>query len=328
MMRGIKVLALILLSLAFLTAGCGLWDSAGKKQAASAPEKIIVQAPVGPPSAPLFKLAKDGLPDGAKVELIVYKSDEEAATRIIKNEADLTVMSVNLAAKLYNKDVDISLANVTTWGILYLVSVDDRVQEWDDLRGGELYVGSRGSSPDVLTRYLLGRNGLKEENLKLTYLESSQIAQMIISGMAKNAVLPEPMVTRVLMNNSRARVVRDFFMDWRHFEGENASLPQAGTVVRNEFARTYPQALKEFQSAYKSALEWTVANPEEAAPLVEENISIPAPVFIKSMERTRLNFIEGAAAKEDVNTYLSKLLDFSTEMVGGKLPDEKFFLAD
>ncbi len=327
-MRKIKVLALMLLSLTFLAAGCGARDSAGKKQAAVTPEKIVVQAPIGPPTTPLFKLAKDGLPDGTKLELIIYKSDEEATTRIIKGEADFTVMSVNLAAKLYNKDVDISLANVTTWGILYLVSVDDRVQKWEDLKSGELYVGSRGSSPDVLAQYLLRRNGLKEGDLTLTYLESSQIAQLLINGMAKNAVLPEPMVTRVLMNSSRARVVRDFFVDWQQFEGENASLPQAGTVVRNEFARSYPQALKDFQNAYKSALDWTVANPGEAAPLVEENINIPAPVFIKSMERTRLKFVEGAEAKADVDNYLSKLLDFSTEMVGGKLPDERFFLAD
>jgi len=327
-MRGIKVLALMLLTVTFLAAGCGARDSAGKKQAAPAPEKIVVQAPVGPPTTPLFKMAKDGLPDGTKLELIIYKSDEEATTRIIKGEADFTVMSVNLAAKLYNKDVGISLANVTTWGILYLVSADDRVQKWEDLKGGELYVGSRGSSPDVLAQYLLRRNGLKEGDLKLTYLESSQIAQLLINGMAKNAVLPEPMVTRVLMNSSRARVVRDFFVDWQQFEGKNASLPQAGTVVRNEFARSYPHTLTEFQNAYKSAIEWTVANPGEAAPLVEANLNIPAPVFIKSMERTRLKFVEGAAAKADVNTYLSKLLDFSTEMVGGKLPDEKFFLAD
>lgn len=327
-MRGIKVLALMLLTVTFLASGCGARDSAGKKQAVPSPEKIVVQAPVGPPTTPLFKLAKDGLPDGTKLELIIYKSDEEATTRIIKGEADFTVMSVNLAAKLYNKDVGISLANVTTWGILYLVSADDRVQKWEDLKGGELYVGSRGSSPDVLTQYLLRRNGLKEGDVKLTYLESSQIAQLLINGMAKNAVLPEPMVTRVLMNNSRARVVRDFFVDWQQFEGKNASLPQAGTVVRNEFARSYPQAITEFQNAYKSAIDWTVANPGEAAPLVEANMNIPAQVFVKSMERTRLKFVEGTAAKADVNTYLSKLLDFSTEMVGGKLPDEKFFLAD
>lgn len=327
-MREIKVLAFMLLSLTFLAAGCAARDSAGKKQAAATPEKIVVQAPVGPPTTPLFKLAEDGLPDGTKLELIVYKSDEEATTRIVKGEADFTVMSVNLAAKLYNRDVGISLANVTTWGILYLVSVDDGVQKWEDLKGGELYVGARGSSPDVLTQYLLRRSGLKEGDFNLTYLESSQIAQLLINGMAKNAVLPEPMVTRVLMNNSRARVVRDFFVDWQRFEGENASLPQAGTVVRNEFARSYPQALTEFQKAYKGAIEWTVANPGQAAPLVEANMNIPAPVFIKSMERTRLKFVEGAAAKDDVNTYLAKLLDFSTEMVGGKLPDEKFFLAD
>jgi hypothetical protein len=29
-----------------------------------------------------------------------------------------------------------------------------------------------------------------------------------------------------------------------------------------------------------------------------------------------------------VNTYLKALLDISPDLVGGKLPDEKFFLAD
>ncbi len=62
----------MLLSLTFLAAGCGARDSAGKKQAAVTPEKIVVQAPIGPPTTPLFKLAKDGLPDGTKLELIIY----------------------------------------------------------------------------------------------------------------------------------------------------------------------------------------------------------------------------------------------------------------
>ena len=332
MSRTIKIIIaafILIVLLIFSAAGCGKKDGAGEKKGQGRqPEKIVVQAPIGPPTAPLFKMVEDGLPGGTKIELVVYKSDEEATTRVIKGEADFTVMSVNLAAKLYNKNVDISLANVTTWGILYLVSMDDKVKKWEDLKDSELYVGSRGSAPDVLTRYLLGKSGLKEGDVKLTYLESTQIAQMMINGLIKNAVLPEPMLSRVLMNNSQARVVRDFFVDWRQFEGNNVKLPQAGTIVRNEFARTYPDAVASFQQAYAQALSWAVANPAEAGRLVEGKMQIPAPVFIKSMERTRLNFVKGAEASSDVSTYLSRLMDFSPEMVGGKAPDEKFFLAD
>ncbi|OPX90154.1 hypothetical protein [Pelotomaculum sp. PtaB.Bin117] len=48
------------------------------------------------------------------------------------------------------------------------------------------------------------------------------------------------------MNNQRARVVRDFYADWQQFEGEASRLPQAGMVVRNGFARSYPGAVTGF----------------------------------------------------------------------------------
>jgi len=326
--RGIKALVLMLLAVILLAVGCTTRDSTGKKQADATPEKIVVQAPLAPPTAPLYKILKDGQVNGVKVELIVYKSVEEATTRVVKGEADFTVLPINVAAKLYNKQADISLANVSTWGILSLVTTDKQAQNWQDLKGKELYVGAQGSTPDVLTQYFIHKNNMQAGEVKLAYLNSPEIAQLMINGIVKYAVLPEPQTTQVLMKNSQSMVARDFFADWQTFEGNSTRLPQAGMVVRNDFARTYPKALTEFQNAYKSAMEWTVANPAEAAPLVESNMSMPAAVFIRSMERTHLFFATGAQARGDVNTYLARLLDISPEMVGGKLPDEKFFLTD
>jgi NitT/TauT family transport system substrate-binding protein len=323
----IRITALLALCAFLLVAGCG--QSSSKKQESPAmPEKIVIQAPLAPPTTPLFKFAKDSTLNGAKLELIIYKSVEEATTRIAKGEADFTVLPLNVAAKLYNKQVDISLANVSTWGILYLLTTDSQVSSWQDLKGKELYVGAQGSSPDVLTQYFISKNGMKAGDIKLAYLTSPEIAQLMINGLVKNAVLPEPQATQVIINNSQARVARDFFADWQAFEGKDARLPQAGMVVRNEFAVSYPKAVSEFQNAYKSAIEWTAANPADAAALAAANMNIPAPVFVKSMEKTRLFFATGTEASGDVKTYLSRLLDISPDMVGGKLPDEKFFLAD
>lgn len=314
--------------LLLLAAGCSGQTNENKGSKTAVPEKIIVQAPQGPPTAPLFKMAENSPLEGTNIELIVYKTVEEATTRAVKGEADFTVLPVNAAAKLYNKGVDISLANVSTWGILYLVSVNSEVQDWSDLAGQDLYVGARGSTPDVLTQYLLNKNGLKNGEVRLNYLESPEIAQMMINGLVKNAVLPEPMVTQVLLNNKDARTVKDFYSDWQKFEGDSARLPQAGMVVSSEFAKAFPETLREFQQAYASALKSTVAEPAGAAPLVEKNLKMPAPVFTQSMTRTRLEFVSGSGAKEDVNKYLTALLEFSPDMVGGKLPDEKFFLVD
>lgn len=323
-----NMVVLAVLPALLVTAGCGARDEGGQGSAVVRPEKIVVQVPAAPPTAPLFKMAEDGLPEGTDLELIIYKSVEEATTRVVKGEADFTVLPVNVAAKLYNLDVDISLANVSTWGILYLVSLDERIKNWEDLKGAQLYVGARGSTPDVLTQYLLRRAGLGEGDVELVYAGSPEIAQMMINGLARHAVLPEPMVTQVLLKNQQARVVRDYFADWQHFEDEGVRMPQAGMIVRNDFARLHPEAVAGFQRAYAEALNWVVANPGEAASLVEANLQVPAPVFIQSMERTRLYFATGAEAMADVNAYLARLLEFSPDMVGRELPDEKFFLAD
>ena len=205
---------------------------------------------------------------------------EEATTRVVKGDADFTVLPVNVASKLYSRDVDISLANVSTWGILYLVSLDEGVASWEDLKGSQLYVGARGSTPDVLTQYLLRQAGLKEGDVELIYSGSPEIAQMIINGLARHAVLPEPLVTQVLMKNQQARVIRDYFADWQLYEGEGVRLPQAGMVVRNDFTRLHPEAVVDFQRAYAEAMDWVVANPGEAATLVEANLQLPAPVFV------------------------------------------------
>ncbi|MFA5384230.1 MAG: ABC transporter substrate-binding protein [Eubacteriales bacterium] len=316
------------LIIALFITGCARTQTGDKQQKESLkmPDQITVQAPIAPATAPLLKMASEGLPSGVKINLIIYKTDEEATTRVIKNEADFSILSTNLAAKLYNKEVDISLANVNTWGILYLISAEDGVTEWNDLKGKELYVGARGSTPDVLTRYFLHKNGLSENDLKITYLQSPEIARMIISGLAKNAVLPEPMVTQVLLNNNKARIIENFYEDWKTIEGGNAGLPQAGMIVRNSFANSYPSLVASFQQAYASALDETVKNPAGSASLVQTSLQIPAPVFVQSIKRTHLKYVEGEKAKKDVEIYLSRLLELSPEMVGGKLPDEKFFL--
>jgi len=324
-----KSLILMLSLLVILwAAGCSGQGAKTNVSPTPAPEKIVVQAPFGPPTAPLLSLAENSTLPDTKVELIIYKTVEEATTRIVKGESDFTVLPVNVAAKLYNKDLPISLANVSTWGILYLVAVDSELKEWSELAGKELYVGAKGSSPDVLTRYLLSKNGIQADEVKLTYLESPEIAQLMINGLVKYAVLPEPMVTQVLLNNQQARVVRDFYSDWQTAAGNSAKLPQTGMVVSNAFAQAHPQTVRDFQSAYAAQLDATVADPASAAPLVEKYLNIKAPVFIQSMSRTHLLFVPAGSAKADVNTYLKALLDLSPDMVGGKLPDEKFFLAN
>ncbi|MBM7855954.1 NitT/TauT family transport system substrate-binding protein [Desulfohalotomaculum tongense] len=320
-----RTIILLALLLTLTTAGCGF----NQKAEVESLDKIIIQAPAAPPTAPLLKMI-ESKPFGEKtaVELIFYKSVDEAITRVVKKEADFTVLPVNVAAKLYSKGIDIKLANVSTWGILYLLSADESITGWADLKGKEIYVGAQGASPDIITRYLMEKNNLPVKDGTLKYASSPEIAQMMIQGLVKTAVLPEPLVTKVLSKNPAVKVIKSYHQEWQLVEGKDSSLPQAGMVVQKSFAENHPRALETIQQAYREALEQTVADPSAVSSLVENNFNIPAPFFEKAMARINLKFAAAQEAKEDVSNYLSKLLQFSPDMVGGKLPDEEFYLAE
>lgn len=313
------ILLLAMLMLTVMVVGC-----ADKP----ALEKVVIQAPSAPPTAPLLQMVADQpLGPDTTVELIFYKSVEEATARIIKGEAHMTILPLNVAAKLYNKETDVKLANVSTWGLLYLLSSNNNINHWSDLQGQQIAVGAQGASPDIITRYLLAKNNVPLEDLKITYASSPEIAQMMLQGMIDTAVLPEPLVTNVLAKNPNIKIVLDYNEEWQQAGEGNTSLPQAGMVVLGSFAKEHPDVLNKLQQAYQQSIEKVVSNPASASQLVEQQFNIPAPVFEKSMTRTKLAFATAQQAKPDVENYLAKLLSLSPDMVGGQLPDENFYLA-
>ena len=160
----------LLFIMIILATGCGQSDTTTKEIKKS--EKIVIQAPSAPPTAPLIKLVEDKMLEGSvdegNIEFIIYQNVEEATTRVARGEADFTVLPVNVISKLYNKEADISLLNVNTWGILYLLSRDGRLSP-GGFKGKDLFVGAQGASPDVITRYLLNKNGIKEDEINISY---------------------------------------------------------------------------------------------------------------------------------------------------------------
>lgn len=299
------------------------------KEESKKPDKIVIQAPSAPPTAPLIKLIEDKMLESSveegNIEFIVYQNVEEATTRVARGEADFTVLPVNVISKLYNKEADISLLNVNTWGILYLLSRDGEVKTWEDLKGKELFVGAQGASPDVITRYLLNKNGIKEDEINISYGTSPEMLQWMIAGKADTVVLPEPLVTQGLAKAENMQIAMDYSKEWEKINGEGSKLPQTGIAVRTSFANEYPDVVDAFQNAYKEALEAVVKDPASVSSLIEEKLEIPGAVFKKSMERTKLEFVPAQEAKKDVETYLNALNEISGDMIGGKLPDEGFY---
>ena len=91
--------------------------------------------------------------DNKKVQVKVVDSPDLAQALLIKQETDIAVLPMINAANLYNKGIKIKLAGCPIWGTLYLV-------EKTPLKEPALYVFGNGTTPDILTRYYLGRQRL------------------------------------------------------------------------------------------------------------------------------------------------------------------------
>ena len=317
-MKKCRAIIVFIVTISLLFTGCGMTSKQEKV------EKVTLQVPMGPPTAPILYMQENNLL-GEKVEVVIYKNMEEANVNIAKKTADLSIIPVNVASILYNKEMDISLLNVNTWGILYMVAKEGLIQSWDDLKGKEIHVGAQGASPDVLTRYLLQKNGIQEEEVTLQYSSSPEIVQKMIAGQGEVAVLPEPLLTQALKKAENIEVVYDYAKEWQGIHGEDRRLPQTGMVIQNGFAQKYPKWVQEFQKTYAEAVVKIMEDPSIVSEVVEKEMGIPQVVFEEAMTRIHLEAVHASDGKEEVQAYLEALLALSPTMIGGSVPDAEFY---
>jgi NitT/TauT family transport system substrate-binding protein len=199
---------------------------------------LEIAAPKAPPSIPL--LAMDGL------DIKLYQDvSTETVPKIIKKEGELYLLPVNVAATLYNKGVDIRLVGVTSRGLLSFLS--NRLDSIEELDGEKLYIGGQGSSPDVVTRNILGTMGIMSE---INYRSSSEIAKLAMTGRIDNIILPEPLATMVLSKNKNFKRVAELKNLW-----DGGEMPQVGIFVLGNVYDEKSKEVEKFVEAYREALK-------------------------------------------------------------------------
>lgn len=335
-MRKLILSAIGIILAAGILAGCGSNSQvviAEKTEKTQIQEKSVlkVAVPDGVTALSMIKMIKEKPELGEEVEVSyeIVKSPDLMASKVISQEADIAVVPTNLAAMLYSKNVPYKLAASTVWGVLYVVGTED-VKSWDDLKGKEIYNMGRGLTPDVIFRYLLEKNGLNpEKDVVLHYLSSGQeLAQSLISGKNSLSVIPEPVGSQVLLQKQDAKVLLDLQAEWGKASGINASYPQASLLISNNLSDKNSQVVDNFLKELELSIQWINQNPEQAGAYAEElQTGMKANVVATGLVRSNLRYVGTKEARSAIEEYLKVLMDFSPETIGGKLPDESFYLA-
>ena len=292
--------------------------------------KVNVMVLSGTTGLSLLKMLeeKPTLEPGVTINYTVVKNPDQMAAKIISGEADIAAVPTNLASILYNRGIPIQLAAITNWGVMYVVGQDAQISSWKELKGKVIGVTGKGSTPDILFRYLLKANGLDpDQDLQIQYYPTpAELAQLAIAGKVQVATLPEPWVTEVITKNSAFKVLLDYQQEWERLEKRKEAYPQSALVVNTRLAQEKPIFVKKFLKQASASNAWVVNNPTTAGQLAQTHIFISAEAAREAIPRCNLRFIEANQIIEEIEYYLNKLLSFQPQSIGGKLPDEGFYL--
>lgn len=324
-MRKVTAVALSFAMLGALLTGCG----SGKAE-----EKVTVKvgALKGATTLGLLPLedkAANG-EAGENYEFSMMTAADELLPMMIKGELDIALLPSNVASILYQKtNGGVTVIDINTLGVLYMVSGDSSVTGVEDLAGRTIYLTGKGTTPDYVLHYILSGNGMDaDSDCTLEYKsEATEVAALLAENPDAIGLLPQPFVTAACAQNDALSVILDMNAEWEKLQGEDGSRLVTGvTVVRNEFLQEHENAVATFMEEHQASAQSMNSDVENGAKLaVASEIIAKEPIALKAIPKCNITYIDGADMKQALSGYLEVLYEQNPESIGGAMPGDDFY---
>lgn len=300
--------------------------------------KLVLSGPFAAVSSPLIHMVASGaLKDVAQtVEFVPWKDPDQLRVLAIEGKADFVAMPTNVAANLYNRGVKLQLLDVSTWGVLWLVSRDKSLKTLADFKGREIAMPFRADMPDIVFGLLAEAQGLNpRRDFKLRYVASPLDAmQLLIMRRVDHALLAEPAVSMALRKTRSFPISViapdlhrsvDLQQEWGRVFNSESRMPQAGIVALGKTGEN-AELVARFQAAYAASLEWCRTHAAECGRLVAKRVDMLTPEAVAdSLAVSRMRFVPAQEARPELETFFKRLHAKQPALLGGKLPDAGFY---
>ncbi len=265
------------------------------------------------------------------VDFSLWKTHDQLRADVVSNQLNISATPTSLAANLYQRGVPIQLLNVLVWGVLNLWSRDDTVRDWADLAGQKILIPFRGGLPAQVFTYLASENGLDpEQDLEVQYTtDFTQAVQLLLAGQGTIALLSEPAGTGAQIQGENQDIPINLALnlqeEWGKATGRSPRIPQAGTLALTSLIDQYPEVIQTVQTELVTATRWAKEKPTEAAELGAKYLGLKPGVIQQSLARTPLEMVTATDAREELEFWLSRLMEKNPNLLNGQLPDSGFY---
>ena len=218
-MKKLIRIMLLLCMTGILMVGCGKKESTVEEDVT-----IHIAGLKGPTSMGMVKMIEDkkGVQTGVRYDFAMYTTADEIVPKIVKGEIDIAAIPANLAAVLYQKtEKGITVIDINTLGVLYVVENGTSIQSFADLKGKTIYMTGKGTTPEYALNYLLEKNGLTREDVTVEFkTEATEVASVLQNTENAIGLLPQPFVTVACSQNEALRIALDLTEEWDKVQGE------------------------------------------------------------------------------------------------------------
>ena len=281
----------------------------------------MLKGPTGMGAAWLMDQSEQGLTLNS-YEFTVAGAPDELTGQLIQGGLDIAALPTNAISSLYNKtEGKIVCLGVNTLGVLYILENGESISSIKDLDGKTILASGKGSTAESVLVHLIAKNGIGADIHFAS--EHTEAATLAMTGEYDIVMLPEPFVTNVIGKSENFRVALNLSEEWNNLTGE--VLTMGGIAVRKEFLEQNPEAVAEFVKDYGNSIEFTNANPSEAAALIEKYEIAAAAVAEKAIPRCNIVWLYGEEYKTVLKNFLSVLHEGNPASVGGAMPGEDFY---
>lgn len=287
-------------------------------------EEIINATLICPDGLPSIAISKS-MTDDSKIgninfEYSVQKTTDLLLSELMKGQSELAIVPSNLALQAYKKDLGYKVVATIGWGSLYLVSTEE-ISDISELEEVEIYNIGKGLTPDLVFKNILKNNGINEEKIEFSYVgAATELTPLIISGQAKYAVLPEPILSTVMAKNENIKIILNLNEEWAKVNNVENGYPQSTLLIKEDFYNEIKNSgqYNEIIKKLSESEEWVVNNPQLAAEKCEGlGITVNKDVINKSIENSNLVFTRIEECKKEYEKYFS-VIDPETKGENGE----------
>lgn len=289
----------------------------------------------GPTGVGMAKLMEDAAQGNTAngYEFTLAADASEVVTKVIAGEYDIACVPTNSAAVMYQKTQGkVKLLALNTAGVLHILqntSQDEKITDWEGLKGKTIYSVGQGANPEYVLDYVLSGHGIDPDtDVNIVFCAAAdEVVAACASGEASICMLPEPAKTSLLAKVDGFEAIFDMTEAWDEVVDGASLLTQGCVVVQTAFLEEHPQAVAKFLEEYQASVDFITQHEDEAVAAIVAQEIVPSEGVAKAaLPGCHVMFMAGQEMKDSIAGYYQVLFDADPTSIGGALPDDDFYV--